>query len=111
MNPAIDAHPNDGFLDVYLSDDMPRLKYLSRVPTYVSGGYKKLQGDVHHFQGKKISIASETVMCICVDGGTYYENFVEYEILPGAISFACPQAIDLNKIPRIYSKTKKQEGW
>ncbi|MDR2572346.1 MAG: hypothetical protein LBD23_18900 [Oscillospiraceae bacterium] len=102
LNPAIEAHPNDGILDIYLARDMSRFKYITTAPIYVSGGYQKLSGLISHYRCKKISVSSESVMCVCIDGGTYYEDSIEYEVIEGVINFACPEGIELDKIPRIY---------
>jgi diacylglycerol kinase family enzyme len=104
MNPAIDAHPNDGILDIYLTKDMSRLKYITTAPKYVSGNYRKMPGIVRHYRGTKISVASESDMCVCIDGGTYYESTIEYEVVPRAIRLACPKEIDTQKLPRLYNR-------
>ena len=104
MSPAIDAHPNDGILDFYLMNDMSRAKFISIVSTYVSGGYEKLPKFISHYRGSKISIASDSFICVSVDGETFYENSIEYEIAPYAIDFVCPDGIDADKVPRRYGR-------
>jgi diacylglycerol kinase family enzyme len=104
LAPAADAHPNDGFLDIYLMNKMSRFKFLTTSRNYLSGRYQKLDGVVSHYRCKKISIASETPMCFSVDGQVFFEHSIEYEALPYAIDFVCPGGIDVDKLPRIYGR-------
>lgn len=107
MNPAVEAHPNDGKLEVYMLKDMSRARFFPCISPYVSGDYKKLKDRVAHHSGKKITISSDSVMCISMDGEAFYETTVEYEIQPGAIEFVCPNGIDPGKLPRVYGRPEE----
>jgi len=105
MYPASDAHPNDGLLDIYLTKKTSRFKYFSSARRYLSGNYKKIPDIVSHYRGKRITLSSENVMILTIDDKPFYENTIEYEILPYAIDFVCPGGIDVDKLPRVYGRT------
>jgi diacylglycerol kinase family enzyme len=104
MAPAIDAHPNDGLLNVYLIKKMPGLTFFYAMHKYLSGKYAQLPDYISHHTGTKISIASNSIMCITIDGQFFHDKAIEYEALPYAVDFVCPDGIDVNKLPRIYGK-------
>jgi len=103
MYVAGDAHPNDGLLEVSLMNDMSVLKLLTTIHPYTTGQYKKIPDRIRRVSGKKIKISSDEVMCVCLDGETFYENSIEYEVAPHAIHFVCPKDIDITRRPRIYN--------
>jgi diacylglycerol kinase family enzyme len=108
MYPAIDAHPDDGILDVYVVKNAPTMKILKLIPSYTHGNYRNLTDMVSHYRAKKIKMSSDEVMCMSVDGEHFYGTSIEYEIMPRAVRFVCPVGIDLRKLPRIYNRP--QEG-
>ena len=107
MYPAVDAHPDDGILDVYLFKKAPKAKLLISIPIYTYGNYRKLPNLLSHYTAKKIKLSSDEVMCMSIDGEHFYGNSIEYEIMPKAIRFVCPCEIDIKKLPRIYGKPKE----
>jgi len=108
MYPAIDAHPDDGLLDVYLFKSASTFKLLRCVPSHTHGNYRKLPNLVSHYRAKKIKLSSDEVMCMSIDCEHFYGTSMEYEIMPKAVRFVCPDEIDLKKLPRIYNRP--QEG-
>jgi len=106
MNPAVDAHPNDGFLDVYVMKKFSRIKLLYVMQKYLSGNYKKIPDYISYYRGLKISIASDSMMTLTLDDKAVFKNKIEYEILPYAIDFVCPGGIDVEKLPKIYKNLK-----
>jgi len=102
MNSAVDAHPDDGILDVYIFKNASRFKLLSTIPVYTKGGYRKLPDLVLHYKAKKIKLLSNKVMCMSMDGQTLYSTSIEYEIIPDAVNFVCPDGIDLAKLPLVF---------
>jgi diacylglycerol kinase family enzyme len=110
LSPAVDAHPNDGLLDIYMMKKMPRYKLLLNAYTYLNGGYKKIPGYVSHYRGKKITITSADTMCLLIDDLLFYEKAIEYEVLPYAVDFVCPGGVSVDKLPRIYEKRPVGEG-
>ena len=107
MYPAIDAHPNDGVLDVYVFKNASKIKILSRVPGYTHGKYRCMPDLVSHYRAKKIKLSSDEVMCMSIDSEHFYGTSIEYEIMPKAIRFVCPDEIDLMKLPRIYNRPRE----
>ena len=107
MYPAIDAHPNDGVLDVYVFKNASKIKILSRVPGYTHGKYRSIPDLVSHYRAKKIKLSSDEVMCMSIDSEHFYGTSIEYEIMPKAIRFVCPGKIDLMKLPRIYNRPRE----
>jgi diacylglycerol kinase family enzyme len=104
MSPAVEAHPNDGVLDIYLINDVSRLKMLLCRQAYLSGKYEKFPRSVSHYRGKKIAIDSGDVMIVCLDGQIFYENLIDFEVIPYAVDFVCPSGVDVGKLPRIYGR-------
>jgi diacylglycerol kinase (ATP) len=103
LSPAVEAHPNDGFLEVYITKRMPRLTIFLNTYRYLSGNYEKIP-HISRYRGKKVSISSENNICLCLDGQVFYANEIDFEIIPYAIDFVCPSGIDVSKLPRIYGK-------
>jgi diacylglycerol kinase (ATP) len=108
MYPAIDAHPDDGILDVYIFRNAPKMKLLSCIPSYTHGNYRNMPDLALHYRAKKIKLSSDEVMCMSIDGEHFYGTSIEYEIMPKAVRFVCPAGIDLKKLPRVYNRP--QEG-
>ena len=107
MYPAIDAHPDDGLLDVYVVKNAPVMKLLQLIPGYTHGNYRSLPDMVSHYRAKKIKLSSGEVMCMSVDSEHFYGTSIEYEVMPRAVRFVCPANINLKKLPRIYNKPKE----
>jgi len=110
MHPAVDARPTDGLLDIYLFKNAPKLKLLSGIPVYTRGDYRKLPDLISHYTAKKVTLSSDDVMCMSVDGELFYGTSTEYEIIPNAVKFVCPSAIELSKLPRIYGRRGGNNG-
>ena len=107
MHPASDAHPDNGILDVYTFKNASRLKLLSCISVYTKGSYRKIPDLVTHYKAKKVKLASDKVMCMSIDGQTMYGTSIEYEIMPKAVNFVCPNGVDLSKLPLIFGKPKE----
>ena len=107
MYPAIDAHPDDGVLDVYIFKNMSKMKILSHIPGYTHGNYRSMPDLVSHYRAKKIKLSSDEVMCMSIDSEHFYGTSIEYEIMPKAVRFVCPEEIDLMKLPRIYNRPRE----
>jgi len=84
-------------------NDMPRFKTLATVIPYTQGEYRKIPDRILHFSGKKIKVSSDEVMCFCLDGETYYEKSIVFEVAHHAVDLVCPDEIDLRKLPRIFN--------
>lgn len=107
MFPAVDAHPDSGMLDVYVFKNAPPIKLLSAIPIYTKGNYRKLPHLVTRYPAKKVKITSDKVMCMSFDGEIQYGTSIEYEIMPKAISFVCPEGAGPAGLPLIYGKPRE----
>jgi diacylglycerol kinase family enzyme len=107
MNPAIDAHPDDGIINVYTVRNLPVMHLLRIIPTYTSGNYRKIPEIVKHYKAKKVTLSSDETMCMSVDGEHFYGRSIDYEIKPHAINFVCPDDIKLEELPLFYGKPKE----
>jgi len=101
---GLEAHPNDGWIDVYLFKKISAIKLLTIMQTYAAGGYAKLKGAVLHERCKRITISAKNDIIMSLDGEKFYERNVSYEIIPSAIDFVCPDAINVQKLPRVYKR-------
>jgi diacylglycerol kinase family enzyme len=90
LNPAVDARPDDGMLDIYLVRRIPNFGIQSLVVDYAHGRYQKWSPYVSHHQCRSIAISSDQIMHICIDGEHFYDANVAYEVIPRAIDFVCP---------------------
>jgi diacylglycerol kinase family enzyme len=104
LSPALEAHPNDGILDIYLVKAVSKRKLITGYRDYVTGNHQKLGPLVLHRRGKRISIETDEVICVNVDSEFFYENNAVFEVAPYAIDFVCPSGIHMDKIPKIYKR-------
>ena len=86
-HPANTAMPNDGILDIIFIHGKKFLQMYSLFPLYVSGRYTLLPRNVTMTQGQKISVRSEDMLKICMDGCLFYESELDIELLPAGIRF------------------------
>lgn len=104
MSPAIEAHPNDGVLDIYLVKHMPSRKMIRSIPDYLAGKYQKHPDFITHVTAKKMTVKSQRAMPMCLDGENFYDNMLSIEIVPYAVDFVCPSGINLCEIPKVYQR-------
>jgi diacylglycerol kinase family enzyme len=98
--PGIDALPDDGVFDVYMSKDSNKFLRIIGTAEYLKGRYAKLPAYIFHYTGRKLNIFSDKLIFLSVDGETFYDNNIECELLPGAIRFVLPEGIDTDKLAR-----------
>jgi diacylglycerol kinase family enzyme len=90
MCPGIDAAPNDGLLNLYLWRPLPRMTRLKIFRDYLRGQYYRWRNYILHYPFKRLSIASDDLIAISLDGEFSYATTLEYEIMPDALDFVCP---------------------
>jgi diacylglycerol kinase family enzyme len=98
IHPAVEAKPDDGFLDIYLYRAGNRFQILRSALDYFSGNYGKWPNRISHFRGKTITISSDTFMWICNDGEIFFDTNIHSELIPGAVNFVFPEGIKSNNI-------------
>lgn len=95
LRPGIDAVPNDGLLNLYLWRNLPRLTMLKIFRDYLQGQYQKWRNYVLHYPFKRLSITSDDLIAISLDGEFSYATTVEYEIIPDGLDFVCPTGTEV----------------
>jgi len=91
--PGVDAHPDDGLLDLYLWNQIPRIGALKIMVDYLRGHYRKWPEYIQHYRFRKMKLQSNDLIAISLDGEFSYRTELEYEILPGALDFVCPEGV------------------
>jgi diacylglycerol kinase family enzyme len=92
--PAIDAILTDGQLHIYLIRKMPFFIAPKLFADYANGYWSKWPAYISHYRGKNIAISSPSMMTISFDGELFYNDRIEYEIIPRGIDFVCPEGVD-----------------
>jgi diacylglycerol kinase family enzyme len=87
MHPINDAMPNDGVLDMLTIRSKNVLRASCFFPFYVSGHYQMFPRSFTIRRGKKITIRSENILSISMDGIVFFEPELDIELLPAAVNF------------------------
>jgi diacylglycerol kinase family enzyme len=93
MRPAAGGRPDGNLIDIYVSKPVPfyqRIKYAS---DYISGQYAKWPQAITHYRGKRVSIISDMVMPVCLDGEIFFDTVIQAEVVPHAADFTGPAGI------------------
>jgi diacylglycerol kinase family enzyme len=98
MCPGIDAVPNDGLLNLYLWRPLPRMARLKIFRDYLRGQYYRWRNYIQHYSFKRLSIASDDLIAISLDGEFSYAATVEYEIMSDALDFVCPAGAEVRNL-------------
>lgn len=93
FRPGVDARPDDGMLDLYLWGRIPRIGALRIVTDYMRGYYQKWPEYIQHHGFRKMKLQSDDLIAISLDGEFSYRTELEYEILPSALDFVCPEGV------------------
>ncbi len=102
LNPAVDAHPNDGLMDVYLIDSVSRGRLLRAIIPYVSGQWAKMPDICHHYTCRSIEITCEKPVQTSFDAEVFYARKVHLTAVASAIQLVIPPQIDISQLPSIY---------
>jgi diacylglycerol kinase family enzyme len=92
--PAIDAVLTDGALHIYLIRKIPFYIAPKLFTDYENGRWAKWPDYISHYRGKRISISSPAMMTISFDGELFYNDRIEYTVVPRGLDFVCPEGID-----------------
>jgi diacylglycerol kinase family enzyme len=95
LKPAVDALFNDGYMDVYIMQDIPKSKFLSVIRDYETGQYQKWPEYISHHRCKKFRISSVSSMTMSFDGNLFYDTSMNFEIYPHSLDFVCPPGISV----------------
>jgi diacylglycerol kinase family enzyme len=95
MCPAVDARPDDGFIDIYVSKPVSLHHCIKYASDFLKGQYTKWPQYIKHYRGKRVSIVSDTVMSVCLDGEIFFDTGIQAEVVPRAADFTGPAGISL----------------
>jgi diacylglycerol kinase family enzyme len=95
MYPMADARPDDGLMDLYVIKPRPFRNALRMGNDYIHGHYERWPKFFSHYQGKRISITSDQVMPVCLDGEIFFDAAVHAELIPHALEFTGPTSIEI----------------
>jgi diacylglycerol kinase family enzyme len=98
MYPAEEARPDDGILDIYVIKPSPSYQRIQMSIDYIKGRYAKWPRAIQHYQGKRISIVSDLVMPMCLDGEMFFNTNIQVEVVPHGMDFTGPLGGDAGKV-------------
>jgi diacylglycerol kinase family enzyme len=95
-SPVPDACFNDGLLHLYLIKKIPLARAVRVTADFEAGQYDKWPEYISHYTGKHLVVSSPAVMAIGIDGEIFYNDRLQYDIIPHGIDFVCPEGVDLS---------------
>jgi len=87
LNPIIKTLPNDGILDMLIPQGQGKSQFFRMLPLIFSGSEKTLSRNFIHKQPRKISVNSDNILRINLDGTVFFETGIELELMPSALRF------------------------
>jgi len=87
LHPAKNAMPNDGILDMIIPQGMGRRQIFRMFPLIISGIRKMNPKRFVYKQLRKMTVNSDKILRINLDGVVFFENEIELELLPSALRF------------------------
>jgi diacylglycerol kinase family enzyme len=87
LHPVKNSLPNDGILDMIIPQGQGRRQVLRMLPLFLSGSKKTLPRNFIYKQLRKISVNSNKILRINLDGIVFFESTIELELLPSALRF------------------------
>jgi len=81
---------DDGYIDVYSVKRMPRAVLLAIMDKCFSEEYRKINMFVSHYKGRELSVSSDSVAVLNLDGQVLYEKDIVCEVLPCAAELVYP---------------------
>ena len=81
-----DALFDDGLIDLTVVKDLPKLKFISKIPSLFKGTILSYKDDVAHTRGKVIEITASPDSYMEVDGESVGNTPVRIELIPSAIN-------------------------
>ena len=84
-----DARLDDGMLDVVLSEDIPKRRYLANIPKVFNGSHVDEPG-LHMLRGRSISFHADRPFTAYADGDPIAELPVTVDVVPGTLRVLAP---------------------
>ncbi|MDR2637402.1 MAG: hypothetical protein LBB55_03610 [Zoogloeaceae bacterium] len=95
LNSSADASPSDGALDLYLWKQVPRIGGVKIAVDYARGHCRAWPEYIQHYRFRRMTLQSGDLIATSLDGEFSYQTEMEYEVLPCALDFVCPENVDL----------------
>jgi diacylglycerol kinase family enzyme len=86
-HPVRNSMPNDGILDMIIPYRQGRRQVFRIHSLFLSGNRKTLPRHFIYKQLRKISVNSDKILRINLDGIVFFENAIDLELLPSALRF------------------------
>jgi len=86
-HPVKNALPNDGMLDMIIPHKQGRRQVFRMLPLFFPGNNEKLPRYFSYKQLRKLSVTSNEILRVNLDGVIFFEKEIELELLPSALRF------------------------
>jgi diacylglycerol kinase family enzyme len=87
QHPVRTSMPNDGILDMIIPNGQGRRRGFRILPLFLSGSRKTLPRHFIYKQFRKISVNSDKILRVNLDGIVFFETGIDLELLPSALRF------------------------
>jgi len=87
QHPVRNALPNDGILDMIIPNGQGRRQVLRMLPLFLSGSKRAIPKRFTYKQLRKISVNSDKILRVNLDGIVFFETSIELELLPSVLRF------------------------
>jgi YegS/Rv2252/BmrU family lipid kinase len=86
-NSAIDAVPNDGYLDVLIFKSTGIFNFINKGLEYLYGKYYKYPDLISYYRAKVITIRSKLPLVLQLDGEVFIDTNITIKIIENALKF------------------------
>jgi diacylglycerol kinase family enzyme len=87
LHPVKNSIPNDGTLDMIIPEGQGRRQVFHLLPLFLSGKKREIPRRFIYKQLRKISVNSDKILRVDLDGIVFFETGLELELLPSALRF------------------------
>jgi len=87
LHPVKNSLPNDGILDMIIPRGQGRRQIFRMLPLFLSGNKETLPRHFIYKQLRKISVNSNKILRVNLDGIVFFESGLDLELLPSALRF------------------------
>jgi len=87
LHPVKSSMPNDGVLDMVIPNGQGRNHIFHLLPLFLSRNRKTLPSHFIYKQLRKISVNSDKILRVNLDGIVFFETGIDLELLPSALRF------------------------
>ncbi len=91
---------DDGLLDIVVVKKVNILTFARLIKYYKIGEHlanPKFNNIITYGKSQKVTIESDDLLCLCLDGETFHMNKIEIESVPNAVRFVFPRVKSKNK--------------